>query len=110
MAKINAAIPSLDSESYLRLTNIGLTKTQARCYALLQPYGLSATNLAERLGISRTNLYGSLKDLRKKGFITERHIVGPTKYTMVPLPQALVAYAEYQHHQVRDLVALQQQN
>lgn len=98
------------SEGYGGLSAIGLTKTQARCYGLLSTvYGLSAGELAKRLGVSRTNIYPLLKDLHTKGFLAELRITAPTTYKAIPLTHALEAYADYQRHKVRQLIILQQQ-
>ncbi len=104
-------LPVSAPHDYLVLTAIGLTKAQAQCYGLLAPgYGLSAAALAQRLGVSSTNLYRLLKDLKQKGFVTEIGIVPPTKYRAVPLTRALVTYADYQRQQVKGLIVLQEQN
>jgi sugar-specific transcriptional regulator TrmB len=110
MTKRNIWAATEESEIYLGLTAIGLSKTEARCYSLLNIYWFSASELAKQLGVSRPNLYGSLKDLCSKGFVEQRRIVSPTKYKAVPLNTALVAYAEYQRNQVRDLIVTQEQN
>jgi sugar-specific transcriptional regulator TrmB len=97
-------------KDYWALATIGLSKTQAECYGVLaEGYGLSAKKLATKLGVSSSNLYRVLKDLRVKGFITEIRIVSPTTYRVVPLSYALVNYAEYQRQQVKQLIARQEQ-
>ena len=96
------------ANDFMSLTKIGLTKTQARCYSLLNSHnGLSTRTMATQLGVSRTTLYLLLKDLQQKGFVTSHQIIGPVTYQLIPLPQALVNYAAYQRAQVQDLLVKQ---
>jgi sugar-specific transcriptional regulator TrmB len=93
----------------MSLTTIGLTKTQACCYGILsQGRGQSAPELAKQVGVNRNTLYRMLQNLQEKGFIEKWHIIGPAKYRGVPLTHALVAYADYQRRQVKELIVLQQ--
>jgi sugar-specific transcriptional regulator TrmB len=92
------------------LTSIGLSKTQARTYGLIASgQGMTINEMAKRLSVNRTTLYRSIKDLHHKGFVTEWRLTSPNFYRAVPLPFALVNYADYQHKQVKDLIVLQQQ-
>lgn len=106
----STANQQLEPEAFDGLMGIGLTKIQARSYGLVaNGHGMSIGDMAKHLHVSRTNLYQPIKDLHQKGFLTEWALTSPNMYRAVPLPAALVNYADYQRKQVKDLIVLQQQ-
>lgn len=63
------------------LTQIGLNKTQANVYHILLTKGeVTASELAEASGVTRTNTYEVLKQLEQSQLITQEKVGGKTVY------------------------------
>lgn len=53
------------------LVLLGLTENEANTYMLLLKKAMSATHIAQTIGVNRSNVYGVLANLTQKGFVRE---------------------------------------
>lgn len=53
------------------LAMIGLTENEAKTYILLLKQSLTATKIAQTIGVNRSNVYGIITSLVQKGFVRE---------------------------------------
>jgi len=65
----------------------------------------TAPELIETLSKPSSSVYRALENLKRYGFITSVHFIGSAIVEARPLDHALISYAEYQRHQVRDILA-----
>jgi sugar-specific transcriptional regulator TrmB len=79
------------------LRKLGLNKAAVKCYVKLLKDGPSTTDqLAKRLSVKQTNLYGTLKDLTSQGFIVKHKLTSlPATFSARPLHKVLPA--RYMH-------------
>ena len=54
-----------------QLAIIGLTENEAKTYILLLKQPLTATKIAQIVGVNRSNVYGIITNLVQKGFVRE---------------------------------------
>ena len=88
------------------LKKLGLTEAEASCYEYLFKDGHdTAGNIAQSLGLSRSNVYRALETLESQGFIAKQKFPGwATSYRALPLEQALQNLAVKQRHAVARIV------
>lgn len=53
------------------LVMTGLTENEAKTYLLLLKHKLTATRIAQNIGVNRSNIYGIISSLIEKGFVRE---------------------------------------
>lgn len=92
--------------NYKLLRALGLSQEAIVCYEnLFEDGAATATQLAERLSLSRTGLYRILWRMEKLGFVTSLKIhLQPTYFDAELLDRALVRYADYQRRAVSELI------
>jgi sugar-specific transcriptional regulator TrmB len=87
------------------LKEVGLSKTGVRCYVCLLEQGPATTReLAKRLKLPQTNLYGVLTKLTEQGFVSKfKMTTQPALFTAQPLNKALREHYIYQRRLVLSL-------
>jgi predicted transcriptional regulator len=93
---------------YKLLKEIGLSQLQIQCYRSLfeDGSGITADELAVRLGKTPAGIYRQLRQLQAKGFIealkTDRRL--PTYLYAIPIEHALERMAQHQRHSLSPLI------
>ena len=85
------------------LEKLGLTSNEAKTYLALVEYGSQAVGpLNKNSGVNRTTLYGVLKSLVKKGFVTSHlNELEITYYTAVS-PQRLISSIDKKEKEIKE--------
>jgi sugar-specific transcriptional regulator TrmB len=84
------------------LIKIGLNEKEIQIYLTVLQYGkITPAALAKVVGINRTTVYSSAKELVVKGLITE-DLAGPTISLIAKSPEELVAWLEQEERRVRN--------
>ena len=83
------------------LQRYGLTPIQAKIYYNLLRFGrTSATHLASEMGIHRSEVYRVLRELAKKGIVTELDAARPIEYEPTPPKEALNVLLQQQREEL----------
>ncbi len=92
--------------SYSILTNFDINRTAIECYeSLFKNGGSNVSQLAERIQRPRTGLYRVLNQLETKGFVKSLKTTSqPTYFFAEPIQKAILNYANYQRHELQDLI------
>src|SRR3989344_1804975 len=84
------------------LTEIGLTQNEAKTYlALIELRSASASQISEKSGIHKRNVYESLERLIKKGFAASG-VVSRSRHFEATNPDQLLSYLEEKEAKVKN--------
>ncbi|MEO7364598.1 MAG: helix-turn-helix domain-containing protein [Candidatus Saccharimonadales bacterium] len=91
---------------------LGFSKQTINCYATLDTFSLViASELAQAMGKTRTQVYELLKPLEEKGFVKRSdEDEGPAYFYSIPVEDALDEFFQWQRQKVLQIIQRQRRD